>query len=720
MAEYDSKHSSPDYKKLWEQANAEREKAEEGRARAEEELDQARSDTQQTSFAEFIKGCHFHLSRPIRVQTTDWSTRESLTSPAGRLCPTHLRFWNDFHSLQRDVYTKVLNLLEPADKRSPRLFSFRLALESLGRELHLRLLTSEADLQSYARFAVENQVHQIFVALKSNPGMLDHLPALGDIWFDNHANTLNASLGPRSSRGGDKPTRSNTDQFCVHRTVDGKNSLLTIVEYKPSGKLPPEQIRAGFRDMGVWQDVVQLSAVPTDREERLQYIAQLRVATVAAQVHDSMIKDGVAYACMTTGSVQVFFHVPENDPETLKYFVAEPNLDCESSGSEENWAREPVTAVGRMLALCLMSLTTPVRSQAWRNEAISRMKRWTVDVQQILAGVSDDDLQSNPSGSEYFPSSPLGSSPASRGPSLRSRSSCQDGMTSPPPSDDSDTDRPPHDEQGQKRRRSLLLSSPTPEQARPRAKRPTQQPSRGPQEETETLDYCSQRCLLGLRNHGELDNQCPNYERHRCFQSTDRHLISLAQFTDALKEQLDKSLDSHITPCGTPDSGGVPLRLSLMPYGYTVVGKGTPDELQHRTRREAEVYGVLRSCQGKAIPVFLGTINLHLVYFVHPGVCIKHMILLSWAGEPVRPWQNKVWESVNRAKRALARYHIRHQGFSEPNSTMWNPEFERVQLVNLHSVTLSPPILRTLDQKGRKRSSSVAMENPSQKQFRVH
>jgi hypothetical protein len=28
------KHSSPDYKKLWEQANAEREKAEEGRARA--------------------------------------------------------------------------------------------------------------------------------------------------------------------------------------------------------------------------------------------------------------------------------------------------------------------------------------------------------------------------------------------------------------------------------------------------------------------------------------------------------------------------------------------------------------------------------------------------------------------------------------------------------------------------------------------------------------
>jgi hypothetical protein len=53
-------------------------------------------------------------------------------------------------------------------------------------------------LQSYARFAVENQVHQIFVALKSNPGMLDHLPALGDIWFEGWFVAAPGRTGPQT------------------------------------------------------------------------------------------------------------------------------------------------------------------------------------------------------------------------------------------------------------------------------------------------------------------------------------------------------------------------------------------------------------------------------------------------------------------------------------------------------------------------------------------
>lgn len=720
MADYDGQGSSPDYKELWRKAKAEREEAQQRAARAEAELGSAKILSQETTFVEFIRGCHLNLSRPIRVRTTDRSIRQSLTSPTGRLCPTHLRFWNDFHSLQRDMYTKVLNLLEPEDKHSPRIFSSRMALETLGRELHLSILTSEADLQSYVRFAVENQVRRILDVLKSIPEARGHLPVLGDIWFDNHTNTLTERLGPHSTDGGDKPTRSNSDQFCVHRTVDGRKSLLTIVEYKPSGKLPPEQIRSGFRDMPLWQDVVQQPVVPTDRDEKLQYIAQLRAATVATQMHDSMIKDGVAYACMTTGPVQVFFHIPENEPEVLEYFVAEPNLDCEWTGPEGDWAREPVTAVSRMMALCLMSLTTSVRSQKWRNKAISGMKRWNVDVQQILAGVSDDELQSSPMGSEYCPSSPLGSSPVARGPILRSRAGCQDGIKSSPPYDDSDPDSPPDHENGQKRRRSQLpSSSPTPQKPNPRAKRPNKQSSQRPEEEIDSLDYCSQACLLGLRNEGELDDRCPNYERHRCSQSTNRHLISLAEFAGALKAQLDQSLDSYITPCGSPDSGGIPLRLSLMPYGYTVVGKGTPMELQNLTRREAEVYHVLRSCQGSAIPVCLGTIDLEMIYFVHPSVCIKQMILLSWAGESVCFSENEVWKSLKRAKRALSRYHARHQSLLDPDSIVWNPELERVQLLNLHSVTLSKVFLQHPNQNNRKRSRSIIAENSGPKRLRA-
>lgn len=211
----------------------------------------------------------------------------------------------------------MFRLLEPAQGPSPRLFSPCLALESLGRQLHLRLLASESDLQTYSRFAVEDQVHQILDALKSIPGSSDRFQLYEHIWFDNHCNTLSESFEARSIRRDGKPTRSNTDQFCVHRTVDGRNALLTIVEYKPPHKLSPEQLRAGLQDMNVWEDVDQQTTIPTDREEKLQHIAKLRVAIVATQVHDSMIKDGVAYACMTTGVGQVFFHVPESDPETL-------------------------------------------------------------------------------------------------------------------------------------------------------------------------------------------------------------------------------------------------------------------------------------------------------------------------------------------------------------------------------------------------------------------
>ncbi|KAJ5111776.1 hypothetical protein NUU61_001406 [Penicillium alfredii] len=666
--------NSPDYKALWrqaeqdrERADQQRERADQERKRAEEELDKARRDTQLTTFAEFIRGCHIRLSRPIRVQTNpDLSTQGSLTSPEGRSCPTHLRFWTDFHTLQHDVYTKVFRLLEPAQGPSPRLFSPLLALENLGRQLHLHLLASEADLQTYARFAVEDQVHQILDALKSIPGSSDYFPLDGNFWFDNHSNTLSERLEARSSRRGGKPTRSNTDQFCVHRTVDGRNDLLTIVEYKPPHKLSPEQLRAGLRDMNVWEDVVQQTTMPTDREEKLQYVAKLRVAIMGTQVHDSMIKDGVAYACMTTGLGQVFFHVPESDPETLLYFLAEPNLDVESMG-QADWRREPVTAVGRMLALCLMSLTAPVRSQAWRNGAVGNVHTWTADVQQ----------------------------PAARGPALRSRTRSEAPQEPAP------------------------VFSPTPgAAASSRTKRSAQSAPQKQQDEMEPIDYCTQSCLLGLRDRGELDLGCPNYERHRCSKPTHRHLIDRSDLASLLKVQLDASLDHYITPCGDLDSGGAPLRVSLMPYGYTFIGKGTPDELRDQTRREAEAYQVLHSCQGSAVPVCLGTIDLLQTYFVHPGICVTNMLLLSWAGEPARPSQSGVLESTKRAKRAIARCGIRHHAFSQPANMLWNSGLGRVQLINFHSATWSPRNLLPLShQSSRKRSARV--EEPGPKRLRI-
>ncbi|KAJ6126224.1 hypothetical protein N7471_010717 [Penicillium samsonianum] len=667
---------SVDYRALWERAEAERKNAEEERKKAEEERDLSRIHTQLSTFVEFIRASHVHLSQPLRVQTDlEICTKGPLTGPKGRSCPTLLRPWTQFQELQEKVYTKVLDLLEPAERPSPRLFTSLAGLENLQQELHLGPLSSEEDLRIYSSLAVENQVHRILEKLKSIPASSVVFPRLGGISFENHSNALSERRAPRRSQSGSNLTRSNTDGFCVHQIVGGQRELLTTMEYKAAHKLTSQQLCAGLREMNLWEDVVQQTRIPIDWEDKLQYIAKLRVGTIASQAHDAMLKDGMPTMVVSTGIDQVYFHIPEDRPEILEYFHAQPNLDVESI-RQTDWALQPVTVIGRMLSLCLMSLTSPPRSQAWRNKAMDETHTWMVDVEEILKHFSEDELRSNPSGSEYFPSSPLGPSPGSQGPNRSAR-------------------RQPPD-QSRKRARSRLLSSPTPGPAtRSKIKRPTQSSGPGSGEAidgTEAMDYCTQPCLLGLRDQGKLDLECPNVERHRCSQRTQCHLIDRFDFLQRLEKQLDESLDHYITPNEILASGAVLSRVILMPYGYTFIGKGTPDELQDDTPREAEVYGALRSCQGSKIPVCLGAIDLQRTFFVHPQICIKQLLLLSWAGKPTDITQIAPGEARESYRRALKAIKDRISGYNSmhPGNILWNSRRRCIQFVNFESPECRP------------------------------
>jgi hypothetical protein len=52
-----------------------------------------------------------------------------------------------------------------------------------------------------------------------------------------------------------------------------------------------------------------------------------------------------------------------------------------------------------------------------------------------------------------------------------------------------------------------------------------------------TADFCTQRCLLGLREGGELDDHCPNVELHRQDQPEggNRHLIRTDRLVQLIK-----------------------------------------------------------------------------------------------------------------------------------------------------------------------------------------
>ena len=95
-----------------------------------------------------------------------------------------------------------------------------------------------------------------------------------------------------------------------------------------------------------------------------------------------------------------------------------------------------------------------------------------------------------------------------------------------------------------------------------------------------------------------------------------------------LKAQLDENIDRYI-PLRGCGAYGAPFKLSCIIYGYTVVGKGTTSGLWKEVSREAEVYRILQKAQGSAVPVFLGTIDLAKIYFLHGAGEIRHMLVMG-------------------------------------------------------------------------------------------
>ncbi|KAK9326726.1 hypothetical protein V1520DRAFT_350694 [Lipomyces starkeyi] len=112
-----------------------------------------------------------------------------------------------------------------------------------------------------------------------------------------------------------------------------------------------------------------------------------------------------------------------------------------------------------------------------------------------------------------------------------------------------------------------------------------------------------------------------------------------------IKQQLAKDLDNYCTPLGMWGIRGALFKLTLFSYGYTFVGKGTTDRLWTDVRAEADVYRALQKAQGSAVPVFLGTIDLKMTYFLEGGACIKHMLLMSWGDE--------LWEEIRRSEHEI-------------------------------------------------------------------
>ncbi|RMY61649.1 hypothetical protein D0863_11213 [Hortaea werneckii] len=619
--------------------------------RQEKEATRRAEELSKTTFDEYIKACHDHLSKPLQVRCfSSRVTKGSIVVPTAKYyCPTELRQWDNFDSQQAEIYSTVRRHLQPADTAAPRLFTPILSLKNRGRRLCKDPLSCQRDLDRVEQFGKELDVEDVVSELCKTATAREELGLGQGLKFDCHTNVLDeeTSLGSATLGGMQR------EQSCVHRLDGDSSSVLMIVDHKPPHKLSTAILCAGLRPMRLWEDMVDTESVPTDRLEKLQYNATRLTGAALVQQYHLMIQEGLAYSCVSTGIALVSLYVPKDDPTTLCYHLSVPNEDVRLMDQEDH--TRPLTAVARLLFLSLMSCVSPLRSHAWRNHVKSNARIWRTDSEHVRDQIPDDQLYETPPGSEYVAMSPVEPNegvlpchnirltPASA-PSPEVRPDHSDHSSSSV-SDVSAAAR------GHKRNHSQVPSSPPQDPARSFAL-----PKQGEQGHVQRTasPFCTQRCLLGLQKNDVLDNDCPNISCHRQGRETDRHLVNAGELVRMLKEQLDEDVDEHCEPLGECGATGAPFRLRCKSLGYTIIGKGTTSTLWNVVAREAQFYQILRPAQGSAIPVFLGELDMKQTSYWHGAGEIQHMLLMAWGGEPPTKLQ---WDECPIVRKALKKSH---------------------------------------------------------------
>ncbi|KAJ5159176.1 uncharacterized protein N7500_008827 [Penicillium coprophilum] len=702
------------------QAEERRKQAEERRKQAEEQGKWDRERNRHTTFLEFIRLCHDLLSRPLRVALPSLSTTGKIPSPTGKYCPTRLALWTDCSAQQQKIYTSVCNYLQPAGAPHARFFTPLNALEESAKQFSYRVMSSEQATENYERNAVENYVRNIIEELCKIDAARQEF-GLGDgIHFENHTNLLDADEGVETTDQPSKIEHPKADSFFfIHRVEGDTHTLLASAEYKPPHKLSVEDFHLGLVEMDLYKDIVRSNKIPTDKEEKLKYDAKRLVCSAIVQEYHVMIQEGLEYSYVTTGIARVLLRVPRDNPSTLYYHFCDPNSEVDPPEAENRF-QEPKTSIARVLCLCLMAFRSSIRDQEWRQRARQGLQIWDSNLSRTRSELSKEsqplpnssstyeEYTSPESGSAYEPdSSPPG--PVSQElPSEGRRVSTRTRGTCAPPNDRHRTQSPDSSGSdssqatGRKRGFSQVTSSPSTQRAarQDHARRYEDSQSR------RDAQFCTQRCLFGLQTGGNLDDNCPNVNLHRRGQDNVKHLITSEDLVRLLNEQLDDNIDRCI-PFGRCGSYGAPFKLTCIVYGYTVVGKGTTSNLWKQVSSEAQVYRILRKAQGSAVPVFLGTIDLAKIYFLHRAGEICHMLIMGWGGENTAEMEMEPWLSreIQRSTKEIEALGVIHDDLRYDN-ILWNKELGRALIIDFHRATLNTRPLKSREKRKLPRSKS--------------
>ncbi|POR32435.1 Uncharacterized protein TPAR_07370 [Tolypocladium paradoxum] len=669
---------------------------------AERQRQQEAQRTQPTTLHEYIEACHNLVSTHFLVERDRRLTSKgTITNPQDKLCPTYLKPWSDFLELQKQALGAVFSVF-PTESR---LFEDRHFLAVTGKRISKRPIADEKMLEHFLHNAIEDPVKSILDQMKE----LDEVKrtfAIGDgVIFENHPHALSEtadevvaerqtpSSPPRTPPhgGGGDSNQIRPDQICVYLSDTQRRIMIFVCEYKAPHKLTAPHLRAGLRPMNIYKDVVNRKTIPTsvDPEALFQYRADRLTAAAITQTRHYMVVGGLEYGLLTTGEAIVFLKIDWQEPQTLYYHLAEPGSEVLAHLDDIH----SCAAVGQYLAFILMALGPPGQrrehGQEERQQVIKESKKWAQDFESTVQSIPVTERSPPPGSSAYEPTTygSINRTPymlRATGRRLFAPDHPDERPSRRDPSESSD-DSPP----------SGLPDTPSPAEKRPRQVQATRRSERVRAQQQrggeQSRQYCTQKCLLGLVNGRELDQECPNVTSHRRKKDSARHPVTHTKWLQLLYEQLERSLDDGIQRLDEGGARGVLFQVTLMAYGYTFVSKGTVSAFIRDLRHEAAVYERLRPVQGVAVPVFLGSIDLRdmrKVYYYDHRVYIVHLTFLSWGGlSAVRAAKMPLAAEVERALRSIHGQWVVHGDVREAN-VLVNPETQTIMIIDFERALL--------------------------------
>ncbi|KAI9815587.1 MAG: hypothetical protein M1832_005448 [Thelocarpon impressellum] len=711
-----------------------------GREQAEQRVEEGLRRTRDTTLPEFLDACHTHLSLGLAVQAASLSTKGEPANAANKLRPEMIRPWTTFPVEQELIWNDLMD----SDFVGDRHFTAVQVLEGMGRHLRERQLSSELDLNVFERSTVEDQVSFIVKRLHASPTLRAKFCLKGSVTYENHANSLDADV-QQSSRPGTRTRRSprlqarkegsaakasssvkpppkastypRADQFCVYNTssdvserspsnMSARSRVAAyIIEYKAPHKMTLAHISEGLHDVRLDDIVVQRDG------ENFKDGSRRLIAAAISQTFSYMVEAGLEYGYVCTGEAFIFLQVPD-DPTTVYYFLSVPNGDV---GLSTGWGSDTsamnrlhLTAVGQVLAFTLRALRAPrapIRDHVWRERARSQLKCWEVLYEDILDEISVHETPPSAYRAPAHVQDYLRMSPVRLRPRKAShdRQSPLQSASRPGSDDDFDPDTPS--------RPSRQPPSTTGQPSQPSTRGGDALTGRETGYQGRSRQYCTHLCLAGLVSGGLLDKDCPNVRDH----GSGRHRIDQSTFLQLLGQQLSTDRDTDVVNLGVWGARGALFQVTLTSHGYTVAAKGTPAHFVQHLRHEAAVYRRLQAIQGVHIPVCLGSVALVRPYIFEGAVHLVRMLLLSFGGKPLYRFVNaenrlRLVAQVQSSMRAIHDLGVIH-GDAMPRNVLWNPQTERVMMIDFERATLLPgrmPLGSVSPNRKRKRAAGGA------------